>query len=109
MFLRPESVEHNNHSIHPNWKLTSDYALLTVNISIFEKHIQSRKRTIVKNSKEEENFVNELSKAIKSLNMDNIHNVEVLEHVIQFFANNTGRIWHKHLKVVNITKHSKEW
>jgi len=43
IFLRPESLEHNNHTIHPDWRLTSDHAPLTVDISIFEEHIQTRK------------------------------------------------------------------
>jgi len=54
MFLRPDFLEHNNHTIHPNWRLTSDYTSLTVNISIFKEHIQTRKYTLIKNSKEED-------------------------------------------------------
>jgi len=82
MFLRLKSLEHNNHSIRPDWRLTSDYTPLTVNISIFEEHIQTSKQMLAKNSKEEEKFMNKLSKAIKRLNMENIQNIEVLEHVI---------------------------
>jgi len=40
---------------------------------------------IVNNSKEEENFVDKLIKAIKGLNMKNIQSKEVLEHIIQSF------------------------
>ena len=109
MFFRLESLKHNNHSIHPDWRLISDYIPFTINISIFEEHIQTRKQTLVKNRKEEENFMKELSEAIKRLNMNNIQNIEVLEHVVQLFANDIERIWYKHLKVVNITKHSKNW
>jgi len=62
---------------------------------------------IVKNSKEKENFVTELIKAIKRLNTENIPSREVLKQIIQTFANNINRIWHKHSKIVNITRHSK--
>jgi len=82
MFFRLESLKHNNHSIHPDWRLISDYIPFTINISIFEEHIQTRKQTLVKNRKEEENFMKELSEAIKRLNMNNIQNIEVLEHVV---------------------------
>jgi len=92
MFLRLESLEHNNHTIHPKWRLTSDYAFLTVNISIFEEYIQTRKQMLVKNSKEEEYFIKELIEAIKSLNIENIQSKEVLGQNIQLFTSNTERI-----------------
>jgi len=72
MFLRPESSEYVNHPIHLDWRLTSNHVLLTINIESFEEHIQTRKCTIIKNSKEEENFVDKLIRAIKELNMENI-------------------------------------
>jgi len=43
IFLRVDSLEHNNHSIYPDWRLTSDYAPLTVNTSIFKKNLHIRK------------------------------------------------------------------
>jgi len=65
MFLRPESLEHNNHTIYSDWRLTLDHALLTVDIFIFKEHIQTRKRILVKNNKEEEFFIKELIEVIK--------------------------------------------
>jgi len=82
MFLRLESMENDNNTIYPNWRLTSDHAPLTINISIFEEHIQTRKWTLVKKSKEEESFIKELIKAIKKLNIENIQSKEVLEQAI---------------------------
>ena len=61
---------------------------------------------IVKNS-EEENFVDKLIGTIKGLNTKNIQSQKVLEHIVQPFANDIKRIWYKHSKFVNITKHSK--
>jgi len=74
---------------------------------IFEKHIQTKKYTIIKNSKEERNFLTELINSVKSLNMKHISSKENLEQVIQEFAYNMDKIWFKYSKVVNITKHSK--
>ena len=71
----------------------SDYTPLIVNIVIIEEHIQTRKCTMVKNSKEEENFIAELIGAIKRLSTENILSKEVLEQIIQKFANNMDRIW----------------
>ena len=79
MFFRPESSEYNNHSIHLDWRLTLDHIPLTVNITIFKEHVQTKKCTIVKNSKKEENFIDELIEAIKGLNIENCYNSKVLE------------------------------
>jgi len=109
MFLRPYSLEYNNHSIYPDWYLTSDYAPLTVNISIFEENIQTKKCTLIKNSEEEDNFIVELIEAVKGLNTSNIQNKEELEDIVQSFVSCMEKNWYKHSKIVNITKHSKAW
>ena len=80
-----------------------------MNIAIFEENIQTKKYTIVKNSKEEDNFIIELIEAIKRLNTEDIQSKEILELIVQSFADCMERIWYKHSKIVNITKYSKEW
>jgi len=42
MFLRPNSSEINNHTIHSDLQYSSDYAPLTVNISIMEEFIPDK-------------------------------------------------------------------
>jgi len=106
MFLRLISEGFNNHSIHADWRLSLDYAPLTVKISIFEENIQTRKHTIVKNSEEDHNFVTNVKDLIKDLNINSKDN---LENIVQEFANNTNNIWFKYLKLVNITKYSNLW
>jgi len=87
--------------------MSSDHAPLIVNISIFEEYIQTRKQTIIKNSKEERNFIAETIKSIKRINMDHIKSKENLEQIVQDFACNMDEIWFKHSKIVNITRHLK--
>ncbi len=60
-----------------------------MNIAILKEDIQMRKHTIIKNSKEEDNFIIKLIEAIKRLNMKDIQSKEVLEHIIQSFADCT--------------------
>lgn len=108
MFLRPESMKYNNYLIHPNWRLTSDHALLTINICIFKKYVQTRKQTLVKNNKEEEHFLEDLIEAIKEINIANLQSTKVFESTIQLFTHYTDKIWYKYSKITNITKYSKE-
>ena len=72
MFLQLDSEELNNYLVHPDWRLTSDHAPLSVKISILKEHIQTKKRSLVKNSEEENHFVIELMSFIKGLKMDSI-------------------------------------
>jgi len=65
---------------------------LSPSILQYLKNIQIRKHIIVKNSKEEENFVAKLIEAIKELNTENISDIEALKQIIQSFANTTDRI-----------------
>ena len=92
MFLRPESLEHNNHTIHPDLRLTSNHASLTVDISIFEENIQTKRYTLVKNSKEENKFINELIETIREMNTENICNENVLDQIVQEFASTMERL-----------------
>ena len=88
--------------------MSSDHTPLMVNILIFEEHIQTRKQTIIKNSKEMR-FITKIIKSVKRLNLDHIKSKEDLEQLVQEFMHNTDKIWLKHSKMVNITRYSKSW
>jgi len=49
--------------------LASDHALLIITIPIVKEHIQTKKYIIVKNSKKEKIFINEVIKAIKNIDI----------------------------------------
>ena len=53
VFLHPLTPEFNNYHIRSDWRLISDHAPIIINISIPDKFIQTRKCSLVKNSKEE--------------------------------------------------------
>jgi len=81
MFLQSGSTDLNNHSIHPDWYLFSNYAPLTVLISITEENIILSKFSIAKNSKEEASFIKDVSYAIKSIDIADLSDTNKLEEV----------------------------
>ena len=107
MFLRYGSEELDNYSIHPEWRLIFDYTPFTIRIPIFEKHIQTKKHSLVKDSDEEKRFINEIINHICEINMSNISDIISLKISVQTIAYITESLWAQYLKTVNITKHSK--
>ena len=109
MFLWYNSSEINSHTIYLDWWLTSDHAPLMISILIIEEHIPTHKRTLTKNSVEEVEFVNEVIASFAKVDVSNISNILDLDEIVSIWADIVDRSWTKHLKLVNITKHSKSW
>jgi len=81
MFLQAESEEFNNHQISPDLQSSSNHTSLSVFIIIEEEFIQERKQSIVRNSKKEKEFINELRNKISIVDMTNIISCNMLEHI----------------------------
>ena len=109
IFLCFESNKLDNYAIYLEWRLISDHASLMITISTVEKHIQTKKHMIVKDSKKEHTFVKKLIKAIRNIDTDNIFNVNCLNNIICKFVSLIENIWVNNSKVVNIMKYSKSW
>jgi len=109
MFLCYDSSELNNHSIHPNWHLTSNHVPLTITIPINEENIDLCKKTISKNSDEEDLFIKEVIASFSKLDTSNISDISQLEEIVTDFANIVESVWTKNSKIINIMKHSKGW
>ena len=86
-----------------------DHAPLAIVIPIVEEHINTRKCTIVKDSKEEWLFIKDLSQALRNIDMSNIVNSLCLDSIINKFASAIENAWTKNSKIVNITVYSKSW
>ena len=69
-----------------------------VTISIIEKHIQTKKQMIVKDSEKKSVFVKKLIEFFKDIDTSILSNVEQLENVILSLANLMERIWVKNSK-----------
>ena len=80
------SQELNNHSILPECQYPLDHAPLVVNISIINEFIQNRQFIIIKNSKEEENFIFKLIEIVKEINISCLESKELLKVAVQEFG-----------------------
>ena len=97
----------DNYSIYSDWRLSSDHAPLTIIIPIVKEYIDSRKPSIIKDSKEDLTFIKDLTISIRNINTSNILDITSLDRAVNEFANIVENAWEKNLKVINITKHSK--
>ena len=86
IFLYAKLEEFNNYCILPDLQSPSNYTPLLISIIIKEEFIQERKQTIVKNSEEEKEFINELRIKISSIDITNVLNNNILEWITQEFA-----------------------
>ena len=109
MFLRCDSEEINSHIIHPDWRLTSDHAPLMISIPIVKEHISTQKKSLIKNSAKEAEFVNEVITLFSKIDTPNIVNTHDLDDIVKKWADIVNYTWSKHSKFVNITKCSKSW
>ena len=96
IFLRLNSLEFDNHTIHSELHselhYLSNYALLIVDISIIKEFIPNKQYTIIKNSEEENKFITDLIKTIKKIGTEQISNKNLLELAVQEFANKSDVI-----------------
>ena len=107
MFLRYSSEKLDNHFIHPDWQLSLDHTPLTITIPIVEEYIHNKKCSIVNSSMEENFFIKDLIKNIKTIDTSNLTNINSLENIINSFAKAIEKTWEKNSKIINITRHSK--
>jgi len=109
MFLRNGSSEINQHSIHSDWRLTSDHAPLTIVIPIEDKIISTSKLSIQQKSKVENTFLEEVILSFKNFDTSNITSKEVLEYMVNKLNSIVDQAWNKNTKCSRIMKHSKKW
>jgi len=76
-------------------------------IPISEEFINMHKKSIRKDSNEEEIFVKDIISAIKKLDISNLSKIPILEKAVNNFTKRVDNVWNKNMKFVNITKHSK--
>jgi len=102
-------IEIDNHYILHDLYYLLDHAFLTINIFIIEEFIQDKWQTIIKDSKEKENFISNLTKVIRNIDISNIPDKEFLKLIVQEYIRILESTWYKYLQCVNITKYSKVW
>ena len=109
VFLCLSFPEFNCHIIHPDWRLSSDYTLITVDISIYKERISHTRQLLVKEGDEGKKFIKSIIQVIKNLNISYVHNTDILEEIVQLFLFKIEKLWQKYLKPIKITRHFKAW
>ena len=109
MFLCNRLSELDHHTILPESRLSSDHAPLSVDIPITEEIIQTSKFTLAPKSERETAFIHDIISNLKHLDMSNIVDTEVLEHVVNRLRLIIDQAWSKNAKKSRISKHSKQW
>ena len=82
MFLCHRSAELDNHSILPDYCLSSDHAPLIIDIPIAEEFIQSSKFTIPPNSEQEAKFIKDVISSFSKLDTSHIESIDNLESTV---------------------------
>ena len=109
MFLRHRSAELDNHSILPDYRLSSDHAPLVINIPIAEEFIQSSKFTIPPNSEQEAKFIKDVISSLSKLDTSHIESINNLESTVNQFRAIVDQMWVKNAKKSRFSKNSKQW
>ena len=82
IFLCYRSSKLDHHSIHPENRLSSDHAPLSIDIPIFEEVILTSKLSIPPKSNQETAFIQEIISNFKNLNTSDIGDKEKLRHIV---------------------------
>jgi len=109
IFLRSDSSELDSHHIHPENRLSSDHAPLSIEIPIIEEVVQSSKFTILPKSDQEKVFINEVISNFKTLSTNNIDDFDKLNNVIHRLGLIINQAWKNNAKKSRLSKHSKQW
>jgi len=109
MFLHHGSVELDNHSILPDFRLSLDHAPLIIDIPIIEEFIPSSKFAIPPNSEHETNFIKDVILNFSNLDMSQIENINNLETTVNQLREIVDQMWVKNAKKSRYSKHSKQW
>ena len=93
IFLQNSLTELNNHSVHPDWHLSLDHALLMVSIATDEENIDLFRFFIARDSEEEVSFIKEVMHTIKSIDITDLSDSIKLKEVTNFLASKIEYAW----------------
>ena len=109
IFLWHGSNGLDNHSILPEWYLSSDHAPLIIDIPIFEEVIQTSKLAISLNSEQETKFIKDVISNFSKLDTSNIVDINTLDQIVNQLSVTVEQMWLQNAKKSRSSKHSKQW
>ena len=91
IFLWYRSSKLNQHLIHPDSRLSSDHAPLTITIPIVDVFVNTSKLSIPSNSEQESAFVKDIISIFKNLETTNITDKDNLESLVNHVKTSINR------------------
>ena len=109
VFMNPNNAGFNKHILKPNICLLSDHVPLIIDVGIKEENIDFTFQVIKKDSEEEEAFIKDIIKGVKSIDTLDLKSQEDIQRCITTLSTIFKVAWSTHSMTKRITKHSKKW
>ena len=109
VFMNPNNMGFNKHILNPDIYLPSDHVPLIIDVGIKEENIDFTFQAIKKDSEEEEAFIKDIIKGVRSINTLDLKNQENIQRCVTTISTTFKAAWSTHSMTKRITKHSKEW
>jgi len=109
VFMNPNNAGFNKHILNPDICLPSDHVPLIIEVGIKEENIDFTFQAIKKDSKEEEAFIRDIIKGVRSIDTLDLKNQEDIQRCVTTLSTTFKTTWSTHSMTKRITKHSKEW
>jgi len=109
MFMNPNNLGFNKHTLNPDICLPSDHVPLIIEIGIKEENVDITFKAIKKDSEEEEVFIRNIVKGIRNIDTSELKNQLDIQRCTIALKTIFKDAWSTHSTTKRITKHSKEW
>jgi len=109
VFMNPNNTGFNKHTLNPDICLPSDHVPFIIDVGIKEENIDFTFQAIKKDSEEEEAFIRNIIKGVRSIDTSNLKSPEDIQRCVTIISTTFKVAWSTYSTTKRITKHFKEW